>query len=121
MTIPAPPTTLRSRTTLRARVRPELGRLAGGALCLCATNALALSIPWLLKDAIDALRRYGPAAHDAVVRDAILIGVFAVLQAGIRTASRVLIFNAGRNVEYALRRDLFRHLTRQGGDFFRKN
>jgi ATP-binding cassette subfamily B multidrug efflux pump len=120
-TTSASSTTPRERTTLRARVRPEFGRLAGGALCLCATNGLALSIPWLLKGAIDALRRDGAAAHDVVVRDAILIGVFALLQAGIRTASRVLIFNAGRNVEYALRRDLFHHLTRLDGGFFRKN
>ncbi|HEY2731454.1 MAG TPA: ABC transporter ATP-binding protein [Polyangia bacterium] len=107
--------------TLRARVRPEIGRLAGGAACLLATNGFALSIPWLLKSAIDGLRQKGAAAHDAVVRDAILIGVFAILQAVIRTASRVTIFNAGRNIEYALRRDLFRHLTRLDAGFFRKN
>jgi ATP-binding cassette subfamily B multidrug efflux pump len=115
--VPAPLPT----PTLGGRARPELGRLAAGALSLLATNAFALSIPWLLKGAIDALRRSGAAAHDLVVRDAILIGVFAILQAGIRTASRVFIFNAGRNIEYTLRRDLFRHLTRLDGAFFRRN
>jgi ATP-binding cassette subfamily B multidrug efflux pump len=107
--------------TLRGRVRPEIGRLTGGAACLLATNGFALSIPWLLKNAIDAVRQKGAAAHDAVVRDAILIGAFAILQALIRTASRVTIFNAGRNIEYSLRRDLFRHLTRLDAGFFRKN
>jgi ATP-binding cassette subfamily B protein len=107
--------------TLSARLRPELGRLAGGAFALVLTNAFALSIPWLLKSAIDALRRDGAAARGPVVRDAILIGVFAILQAAIRTTSRVQIFNAGRNVEYGLRRDLFRHLLRLDGAFFRRN
>ncbi len=107
--------------TLTARTRPEVGRLAGGALCLLATNAFALSIPWLLKNAIDALRVGAAGAHAAVVRDAVLIGVFAILQAAIRTASRVLIFNAGRNIEYSLRRDLFGHLMRLDGGFFRRN
>jgi ATP-binding cassette subfamily B protein len=92
-----------------------------GAFALVLTNAFALSIPWLLKSAIDALRRDGAAARGPVVRDAILIGVFAILQAAIRTTSRVQIFNAGRNVEYALRRDLFRHLLRLDAAFFRRN
>jgi ATP-binding cassette subfamily B protein len=104
-----------------ARVRPERGRLAAGALALVATNAFALSIPWLLKDAIDGLKGSGAAAHAAVVRDAVLIAVFAILQAAIRTASRVLTFNAARNIEYGLRRDLFRHLMRLDGAFFRKS
>jgi ATP-binding cassette subfamily B protein len=110
-----------SRPTLSARLRPELGRLVGGAFALVLTNAFALSIPWLLKSAIDALRRDGAAARGPVVRDAILIGVCAILQAAIRTTSRVQIFNAGRNVEYRLRRDLFRHLLRLDAAFFRRH
>jgi ATP-binding cassette subfamily B protein len=110
-----------SPPTLSARLRPELGRLVGGAFALVLTNAFALSIPWLLKSAIDALRRDGAAARGPVVRDAILIGVCAILQAAIRTTSRVQIFNAGRNVEYRLRRDLFRHLLRLDAAFFRRH
>jgi ATP-binding cassette subfamily B protein len=55
------------------------------------------------------------------VRDAALIVVFAILQGVIRTASRVLIFNAARNIEYAMRRDLFRHLMRLDAAFFRRS
>lgn len=102
-------------------MRPELGRLAAGAGAILATNGFALAIPWLLKGAVDELQHTGAAAHAAVVRNALLIAVCAVLQAAIRTASRVLIFNAGRNVEYRLRRDLFHHLTRLDPGFYRKN
>jgi ATP-binding cassette subfamily B multidrug efflux pump len=123
-----PPGASPSPLSLRARVRPELGRLALGFVCLLATNGLAVSIPWLLKGAVDALGRGGVAtlgpsvqAHSVVVRNAALIAICAVLQAAIRTTSRILIFNAGRNVEYSLRRDLFRHLTRLDAGFYRRH
>jgi ATP-binding cassette subfamily B protein len=111
-----------SRNSIGSRLRPELGGIAGGAVCLAATNALALAIPWLIKSAIDALRTLpAAAAHRVVVHEALLIIVFAVLQALIRTWSRVLIFNAGRNIEYRLRRDLFAHLTTLDAGFYRRH
>ncbi|HVU50066.1 MAG TPA: ABC transporter ATP-binding protein [Polyangia bacterium] len=121
--MPASPAPARDDTslTLPGRMRPEAGRVAAGALALAATNGLALAIPWLLKNAIDALRAGGAAAHGAVARDAALIAVFAVLQGVIRTSSRVLIFNAARNIEYVMRRDVFHHLVRLDAAFFRRS
>ncbi|HEY7371509.1 MAG TPA: ABC transporter transmembrane domain-containing protein, partial [Polyangia bacterium] len=108
--------------TLRSTLRPELGRFALGCLCLVGTNGFSLAIPWLLKQTIDALRALAPgAAHGTVVRDAILIMVFAVLQALIRTWSRIFIFDAARNIEYTMRRDLFTHLTRLDPAFYRRH
>jgi ATP-binding cassette subfamily B multidrug efflux pump len=111
--------------SIRARLRPELGGIALGVVCLASTNALALSIPWLIKGAIDALRAptgdHGGALHAFVVRSAILIAVCAVAQALLRTWSRILIFNAGRNIEYRLRGEVFRHLLRQDAGFFRQH
>src|SRR3954470_8074230 len=103
-------------------MRPELGRFVLGCLCLVGTNAFALAIPWLLKQSIDALRSQAPtAAHAIVVRDAIAIIVFAALQALIRTWSRIFIFDAARNIEYSLRRDLLAHLTRLDPAFYRRH
>jgi len=86
------------------------------------TNAFSLAIPWLLKQAIDALRTFAPTvAQGIVVRDAIAIIACAVLQALIRTWSRIFIFDAGRNIEYGLRRDLFAHLTRLDAGFYRRH
>ncbi len=103
-------------------MRPEIVGIAGGSLCLVATNALALAIPWLIKNAIDVLRA-GTAGvvPPAIVRDAALIAGLAAAQAVIRTWSRVLIFNAGRNIEYRLRGDLFRHLLRLDAGFYRRH
>ena len=110
------------KRTLGSTLRPELGRFVLGCLCLVGTNAFSLAIPWLLKQAIDAMRALSPTvAHGIVVRDAVLIIVFAVLQALIRTWSRIFIFDAGRNIEYGLRRDLFGHLTGLDPGFFRRH
>ena len=97
-----------------------------GCLCLAATNGLGLAIPWLLKNAIDTLgqARGVPALAQAghlVARTALIIVGCALVQALIRTWSRVLIFNAGRNIEYRLRRDLFSHLARLDPGFYRRH
>jgi ATP-binding cassette subfamily B multidrug efflux pump len=112
--------------SLLGRIRPEARGIALGALCLAATNGLALAIPWLLKTAIDALGQRGQspdvaAVRHLVTRNALLIAAFAISQAVIRTWSRVLIFNAGRNLEYTLRGDLFAHLTRMDPAFYRRH
>lgn len=112
-----------------ARVRPQTVVLAAGVLFLLATNALGLTIPWLLKAAIDRLRALqgqpggaGSAAVAAsVARLAALIAAAAAGQAIVRTLSRVFIFNAGRNVEFDLRQDLFGHLLRLDPGFFRRH
>jgi ATP-binding cassette subfamily B multidrug efflux pump len=109
--------------SIRDRLPPDLGGIVLRAVCLAATNVLALSIPWLIKGAIDAIRAAAAGqtdlVHRLVVRNAILIAACAVVQGLIRTWSRILIFNAGRNIEYRLRGDVFRHLLRQDAGFFR--
>jgi ATP-binding cassette, subfamily B, multidrug efflux pump len=110
--------------SIRTRLRPELAGVLLGCLCLAATNGLALAIPWLIKGVIDGLRRgvhAVPNLHALVVRDALLIAGFATLQAVIRTWSRILIFNAGRNIEYRLRGDVFRHLLGLDAGFYRQH
>ena len=91
-----------------------------------------MTIPWLLKLSIDALRSHGAQGASiaanltsnittTVARNAGLIAIAAITQAVIRTASRIFIFNAGRNIEYGLRRDLFAHLCRLDPGFFRRH
>ena len=110
------------RISLRAALVPELGRIGLGCLCLVGTNAFSLAIPWLLMHAIDTLRTLPPAeAHGIVVRDALAIIAAAVLQAVIRTWSRIFIFDAGRNVEYGLRRDVLAHLLHLDAGFYRRH
>ncbi len=98
-------------------------RYAAGGVCLLLTASLAMAVPFLLKRAIDAIQHGDPL--DRVTWTALLIAGLALVQGGVRTLSRALIFNVGRDVEYDLRNDLFGHLlklpvayyqTRQTGD-----
>jgi ATP-binding cassette subfamily B multidrug efflux pump len=86
------------------------GRYAFGLLCLLATGTLAMTVPYLLKRAVDAIAAGAPPS--TVARLALAVIVIALVQAVARTFSRFVIFNVGRDIEYDLRNDLFAHLER---------
>ncbi len=79
-----------------------------GLLLLLATNALAVSIPWTLKRAIDALATQAPLTQ--VVRLGALIAGLALAQAVIRSFSRIQILGASRGIVRDLREAFFRKL-----------
>ena len=71
-----------------------------------------MAIPHLSQLAVDTIRGGGDtgAVVAKVTRYAALIVLYGILQGFVRTLSRALIFNTGRDIEYELRNDLFRHL-----------
>ena len=95
---------------------PHRWAFAAGAVCLLATNWLTVTIPIVLGEGIDALTAGGDVAG-AVIQIA-LMGLAVVV---VRTLSRVLFFNPGRDMEYQLRRDLFAHLLRLQPRFYASN
>jgi len=93
-------------------------RYAAGGACLLATATLAMMIPYLLKQAIDAVGHGAPRSQ--LGGYALRIVLIALVQAITRTCSRVLIFNVGRDVEYDLRNDLFAHLQKLPLSFYQR-
>jgi ATP-binding cassette subfamily B multidrug efflux pump len=91
-------------------------RYLTGGLCLLATATLVMWIPWWIREAVRIIER-GGAVRD-VTFYAMLIVAAALVQGIVRTYSRALIFNAGRNVEYDLRNDLFAHLEKLPLSFY---
>ncbi len=89
-----------------------------GGLCLLGTATLVMWIPWWIREAVRVVENGG--ALGDVAYYAVLIIVSAVAQGFVRTYSRALIFNAGRNVEYDLRNDLFAHLEKLPLSFYQK-
>ena len=87
-----------------------------GGICLLGTATLVMWIPWWIRDAVRIIENGGS------LRDvrfyAALIGAAALVQGVVRTFSRALIFNAGRDVEYDLRNDLFAHLQKLPLSFY---
>jgi ATP-binding cassette subfamily B multidrug efflux pump len=90
-----------------------------GLLCLIVTNALTLLIPWLLKQAIEALRPgtrllpYWPYA--------LAIAVSALVLVVIRTWSRLHILGASRRIVYDIRNDLYAHLQTLPASFYARH
>jgi len=93
------------------------GRILAGVLLLGLTNLLALYIPRLLKQAVDAMQ--AGAAGRTIAGFALAIAGVAIVQAVIRTGSRLTILGASRMVVYDLRKNLFAHLQRLPMSFFR--
>src|SRR6185436_6435474 len=86
------------------------GRYAIGLACLLATGTLAMAVPYLLKRAVDTIAGGGSAATVGWLAATII--AIALAQSLVRTVSRFVIFNVGRDIEYDLRNDLFAHLER---------
>lgn len=81
-----------------------------GALCLFGTASLVMWVPWWIREGVRIIEQGGPI-EDVTFYASVIIGA-AVVQGLIRTFSRSLIFNAGRDIEYDLRNDLFTHLEK---------
>src|SRR5262245_28737090 len=90
-----------------------------GGVCLLGTATLVMWIPWWIREAVRIIE-HGGSMRD-VAYYALVIIAAALLQGVVRTYSRALIFNAGRNVEYDLRNDLFAHLEKLPLSFYQSH
>lgn len=82
-----------------------------GTVALVVTNALILAIPWVIKQMIDGLSAAQPDT-DVLLQQALLIIGLALGGNLARVASRLYIFNTGRQIEYELRNALFERVMR---------
>jgi ATP-binding cassette subfamily B protein len=97
-------------------------RYAVGGLALFATATLVMAIPKLTQMAFDVIARSGTTDEKihTVTGYALTIIAIAILQAIVRTWSRTLIFNAGRDVEYDLRGELYDHLLKLHQGYYQR-
>jgi ATP-binding cassette subfamily B multidrug efflux pump len=75
-------------------------------------------IPWWIREAIRIIENGG--SPRGVAFYAVVISLAAIAQGIVRTCSRALIFNAGRDVEYDLRNDVFAHLEKLPLSFYHR-
>jgi ABC-type multidrug transport system fused ATPase/permease subunit len=94
-------------------VRRNIPQYALGLVMLVATNYAVVRVPTLIGNALDALGPTGPggvaglAAGQSIALELMFWALAVVI---VRTLSRVLFFNPGRDVEFRLGVDLFSHL-----------
>lgn len=103
---------MRLTTFAHRYLRPYLGWYAAGTVALLVTNGISVSIPLVIADGIDALAP-GGAGASAAVQAALIAGGLGVVVIFIRTASRVLYFTPGRNVEAKVKEDLLTAMLHQ--------
>ncbi len=101
------PSGVRPVSLMREYLGRHRGRFIAGFLLLAVTNLLALSVPRLLKHAVEALQA---TDRRGIVLFSGAIVVVALVQAFVRTLSRLAILGASREVAYELRNRLFAHL-----------
>ena len=102
---------------IRDYFKRYLRSFAGGIATLIITQIFSLAVPRFLKLATDALVAKDLAGAQTYALGLLLV---AVLGAGSRIASRLLIFNAGRDVEYDIRSELFVELAKRPPSFFQE-
>ncbi len=92
-------------------LKPHRRDVALGAAALVVVNLLGVSLPLLVRRAVDGLHT-GFALRD-VLGGAALILTVATLMGAARLVSRMLVFGVGRQVEADLKQQIFDHLLRQ--------
>ncbi len=93
--------------------------LALGLASLLLTTGLSVVTPWVLRYAVDdlALR----VTQEKLVFYAGLIVVLAVVEGFFRYGMRTILIGMSREIEYELRNDVFRHLTRLSASYYHAN
>jgi ATP-binding cassette subfamily B protein len=100
--------------SLFSYVRPHRRVLIIGTLLLLVTNGLEKAIPWALKLGVDAL---SSDDFSRVRNCSLAVIALALCMFVTRSASRVFIFNIGRDIEFALRNQLLMRLHTLGASF----
>ena len=90
---------------------------AFGIACTLTTATLAMIIPLLVRDSLNAVQAH---RMSDLTFCAEMLAIIALINGVVRWFSRFVIFNTGRDIEYELRNDLFAHLVRLGPDFYQR-
>jgi ATP-binding cassette subfamily B protein len=92
-----------------------------GGVMLFATNWVVVRIPVLIGEALNVLEARGVTAlgeSRGLAVELVILGLVVVV---VRTLSRVLFFNPGRDIEYRLGVDIFGHLLRLQRPFYMRH
>jgi len=92
------------------------GRYALGTLLLLGYDGGFVVVPLLVGWSIQAVADGLPVAE--VGRRAAILALVTLVRMILRFLSRIAIFNSAREIEYALRNDLFAHLQRLPQSFY---
>lgn len=110
---------MRSLLRLLPYYRPYRRAAALGLLLTVVSSALASVPPWLLRSAVDGMRA-GASQARIIQLAAGMVGL-AIVAGTMRFGMRELLNGLSRRIEYDLRNDLFRQLTRLDAAFYARH
>jgi len=99
-----------------ALYRPHRTLLLLGLVASLCSSGFALTIPWILKEAIDRLQERPAGATLLLFAGALLL--FTLLQGAFRFLARRTIVGISRQIEYDLRNRLYRQWLDLDGGFY---
>lgn len=105
--------------TIRTYLRPHWKIVSLGIFSLLLVNIVSAYLPLLISNSIDQLRI--GFSYAELSRQAIILLVLASLMWFMRMLSRIMIFGAGRKVEFDLKQKIFQHLLTLEPGYFAKN
>ena len=100
-------------------LRPYWRIVLIGIIALVIVNGLKVYIPLLIRDSIDQLQ--GEFSFNQLSRSALWLLLLSAVMWAFRMLSRVLIFGAGRQVEFNLKQRIFQHLLTIEPGYFSEN
>ncbi len=108
-----------SLSRLIVHLRRHRGRITLGFFCILLTNAFLLATPWVMRYAVDSL--YESVTREKLAFYALVIVGLTVLEGIFRFSMRRLLIGTSRDIEYALRNELFSHIEKLSVSFYQKN
>jgi ATP-binding cassette subfamily B multidrug efflux pump len=96
--------------------RPYRAALAFGLFLVVASSGLTSVVPWLLREALDAMERGAPMARIWTLAAYML--ALALVGGAARYGMREMLNGISRRIEYDLRNDLFVHLESLDAGYF---
>jgi len=99
-------------------VRKYKGEFVQGVVTLVLASSCSAAIPFLIKNAVDALQ---VGLRTRLLHIIGLASLLACAQAFLRWRSRMKILNSAREIEYELRRDFYTHIISLPYSFFKEH
>lgn len=104
---------------LASYLRPHWREVMLGLVALLVVNAISVTIPLTIGKIVDELTVAFTLTQ--VIRSVVLVVILASVMWLIRMASRILLFGAGRKVEFDLKQRIFEHLLTLEPAYFSRN
>jgi ATP-binding cassette subfamily B multidrug efflux pump len=104
------------------RLKPYIAKykwaVVVGSICLVIANVVAMVVPWMVKDAINAIEA-GLSASKLAKYALIILGL-TLVQGVFRFFMRRVLIGVSRRIEYDLRNDFFSHIQKLSFSFYNR-